>query len=86
MHAPPAFSACFAPGPAQLAYLAVSLLLDPASELAIMVVATIQADLRSDNFLTGQCAFACIACLCCTYLWPAQWKLQYKEAAAARSH
>lgn len=37
----------------QLAYLTVSLLLEPASELAIMVVATIQADLRSDNFLTG---------------------------------
>ena len=37
----------------QLAYLAVSLLLEPGSELAIMVVATIQADLRSDNFLTG---------------------------------
>lgn len=37
----------------QLAYLTVSLLLDPASELSIMVVATIQADLRSDNFLTG---------------------------------
>jgi hypothetical protein len=32
----------------------VSLLLDPASELSIMVVATIQADLRSDNFLTGE--------------------------------
>lgn len=38
----------------QLAYLAVSLLLEPSSELAIMVVATIQADLRSDNFLTGR--------------------------------
>lgn len=31
----------------------MSQLLDPASELSIMVVATCQADLRSDNFLTG---------------------------------
>lgn len=35
----------------QAAYLATSLLIDPSSELTIMVTATIQADLRSDNFL-----------------------------------
>ncbi|KAL4540030.1 hypothetical protein Ndes2437B_g01634 [Nannochloris sp. 'desiccata'] len=33
------------------AYLATSLLIDPSSELTIMVTATIQADLKSDNFL-----------------------------------
>ena len=44
----------------QLAYLTVSLLLDPASELSIMVVATIQADLRSDNFLTAATALSAI--------------------------
>ena len=51
--APPLNPCAPAPPAPQLAYLAVSLLLEPASELAIMVVATIQADLRSDNFLTG---------------------------------
>jgi AP-4 complex subunit epsilon-1 len=35
------------------AYLATSLLVDPASDLNIMVTATIQADLKSDNFLVG---------------------------------
>ncbi|EFN54810.1 hypothetical protein CHLNCDRAFT_35777 [Chlorella variabilis] len=44
----------------KLAYLAVSLLLDPASELSIMVVATIQADMRSDNFLTVCTALSAI--------------------------
>ncbi|KAL4452296.1 hypothetical protein ABPG75_007958 [Micractinium tetrahymenae] len=44
----------------KLAYLAVSLLLEPSSELAIMVVATIQADLRSDNFLTVCTALSAI--------------------------
>ncbi len=57
-------AACSPPNPAhpccrQMAYLAVSLLLDPASELSIMVVATIQADLRSDNFLTGGWLLGC---------------------------
>jgi len=37
--------------PTQMAYLATSLLVDPRSELTIMVTATIQADLKSDNFL-----------------------------------
>jgi len=34
------------------AYLAASLLIDPMSELTILLTATIQADLRSDNYLT----------------------------------
>ena len=34
------------------AYLTASLLIDPKSELTILLTATIQADLRSDNFLT----------------------------------
>lgn len=38
-----------------MAYLATSLLVDPASELSILVTATIQADLKSDNFLVGEC-------------------------------
>lgn len=37
-----------------MAYLAVSLLVDPSSELSILVTATIQADLKSDNFLVGE--------------------------------
>jgi len=36
----------------QTAYLAASVLIDPNSELNILLTATIQADLRSDNFLT----------------------------------
>lgn len=35
----------------KMAYLATSLLVEPASELSILVTATIQADLKSDNFL-----------------------------------
>ena len=38
----------------QMAYLATSLLVDPSSELSILVTATIQADLKSDNFLVGE--------------------------------
>lgn len=38
----------------QMAYLATSLLVEPASELSILVTATIQADLKSDNFLVGK--------------------------------
>lgn len=34
------------------AYLTASLLIDPSSELTILLTATIQADLKSDNFLT----------------------------------
>ncbi len=34
------------------AYLTASLLIDPTSELTILLTATIQADLKSDNFLT----------------------------------
>ena len=37
-----------------MAYLATSLLVDPSSELSILVTATIQADLKSDNFLAGE--------------------------------
>jgi len=36
----------------QAAYLTASLLIDPKSELTILLTATIQADLKSDNFLT----------------------------------
>ena len=36
----------------QTAYLTASLLIDPQSELTILLTATIQADLKSDNFLT----------------------------------
>lgn len=36
----------------QTAYLTASLLIDPESELTILLTATIQADLKSDNFLT----------------------------------
>ena len=38
----------------QTAYMAASLLIDPKSELTILLTATIQADLKSDNFLTGE--------------------------------
>jgi hypothetical protein len=49
----------------QMAYLATSLLVEPSSELTIMVTATIQADLRSDNFLVGERrAGAAPACRC----------------------
>ena len=61
VHLPACSPACCLPACLpQLAYLTVSLLLDPASELSIMVVATIQADLRSDNFLTAATALSAI--------------------------
>ncbi len=47
----------------QMAYLATSLLVDPASELSILVTATIQADLKSDNFLVGKLLSAAL-CAC----------------------
>lgn len=37
----------------QTAYLTASLLIDPKSELTILLTATIQRDLKSDNFLIG---------------------------------
>ena len=43
-----------------MAYLTASLLIDTSSELTIMVTATIQADLKSDNFLTVSTALQAI--------------------------
>ena len=39
----------------QVAYLASSLFLDYKSDLIILVVNTITQDLKSDNYLVGEC-------------------------------
>jgi AP-4 complex subunit epsilon-1 len=48
----PGFLTCLTLTFLQTAYLTASLLIDPQSELNILLTATIQADLKSDNFLT----------------------------------